>query len=239
MRILARCRPSLVALAVFFWSCAREPTRPLEYVELTHGVSPSAWLPLLVALHGRGGAPERFAQTFSQLPLAARVLALRAPISEGNGGAWFVFHRGFDHALLQLHAAVPRVLATLEHYTANHHTLGRPVVVGFSQGAMLVYQLAIDHPQAFAAVFPVAGVELGRLPSQLPLGFPVLHAFHGGRDEVIPCDAEANTVATLQRLGAHAQLTRIEDAPHWITPEMRAQLLVAIGQALRAESSRQ
>jgi phospholipase/carboxylesterase len=235
---LAACKLSLLALALSFWSCAREPIRPLEYVDLTHGVSASAWLPLLVALHGRGGAPERFVQTFSQLPLPARVLAMRAPIREADGGAWFVFHQGFDHALSQLHAAVPRVLATLQQYTAHHRTLGRPVVVGFSQAAMLVYQLALDQPQAFAAAFPVAGVQLGTLPRRLPRGFPPLHAFHGERDEVIPCDADARTVGELQKLGAHAQLTRVADTPHWITPEMRAQLVTAIGLALRTECSR-
>ena len=60
---------------------------------------------------------------------------------------------------------------------------------GFSNGAMMAYQIAIDHPDLFAAVAPVEGsVHLGYLSSNITLPNQPISVLdiHGISDTTIP-----------------------------------------------------
>lgn len=210
-------------------SVERSAPEPLEYVEAlsadARGAEP---LPLLVAFHGRGSTPERFAEIFTGLGVPARILSIRAPIDEGDGRAWFVFRNGGERAVADLRALVPRAMLTLRRYEADHATHGRPVVIGFSQGGMVAYELALAEPEHFAAIFPVSAVRLGSVPSRLPEGMPPMRAFHGADDPIIPVSAHEEDIEAFCRAGADATLTRVSGAPHWITGPMRAQLFTAL-----------
>jgi phospholipase/carboxylesterase len=135
----------------------------------------------------------------------------------------------------QLRALVPRVLVTVQSYANTHSVAGRPLVSGFSQGGMLCYELAARAPSMFAAVFPVSGMMLDPVVETAAKDLPPLHAFHGSVDPVISYESDAVTVTSLQRMGATAELTRIEGAPHWITDDMRRGLFDALALAARAQ----
>jgi predicted esterase len=210
------------------------PAPLLEYVESSPVTDPNVSLPLLVALHGRGGQPETFIRNFATLSIDARVIALRAPIEENTGRAWFTFQPNVSSARAQMRALVPRVVATITRYQAEHATRGRPVVVGFSQGAILIYELVTLAPRSFAAAFPVSGVQL-ELPAALPEPLPPIHAFHGVRDEVIAIGSDEATVSRLRALGAKIEMNRFGAATHWIDPEMRDALVLQLSAALKAQ----
>jgi len=57
----------------------------------------------------------------------------------------------------ELVALADRVAATATAARAARPTRGPPLLVGFSQGAMLTWTTAIEHPSAFGAAFPIAG----------------------------------------------------------------------------------
>lgn len=207
---------------------------------VTGGGDASTPLPLLVALHGRGSDHERFLSTFAGLTTAARVVSIGAPIVESGGRAWFTFGRGWGGALDDTDACVPRILETIDAVTAEHPVAGRPLVVGFSQGAMLAYVLALRHPDRIGAAFPVSGVSFGQLePDTLvPETLPPIHAFHGTNDEVIGIEHGRETLEHLRGRGVTLDLTEVPGATHWIGTEMSAVLLPALDAALAHEAAR-
>src|SRR3954471_18248535 len=55
---------------------------------LPPGAAPDAKLPLVIAIHGRGGNPERFGRLVQNCAAGARIVGLRAPERWGEGNTW-------------------------------------------------------------------------------------------------------------------------------------------------------
>ncbi|MGF1468307.1 MAG: alpha/beta hydrolase [Sandaracinaceae bacterium] len=202
---------------------------PLAYVEqLTGGADPGDRLPLVITLHGRGATPESFQQFFEAMAHPARLIHLEAPIEEHDGRAWFTFWNHTPQGLANTMATLAdRAAETARRVARDRPTRGRPVVTGFSQGAMLVYIMALRHPDAFAAYLPVSGVlpraftpDAGARLDDLP---PIV-AFHGEADPIIPLSAERRTIAMLRAHGANAEIRTFPDIPHWIMGALREDL---------------
>lgn len=72
----------------------------------------------------------------------------------------------------------------------------RIYLTGFSMGAYGVWETAMQCPDRFAAIVPVAG---GGRPEQVEHfdGLPVW-AFHGGQDDVVPCESSIEMLDALQ-----------------------------------------
>ena len=92
-------------------------------------------LPLVVLLHGRGADERSILGLASHLPdhlSAASYAAVRAPIGEGGGYAWFA-NRGIGRPLPESLAATT---AWFRAWLDDVAPEGRPVVlIGFSGGA--------------------------------------------------------------------------------------------------------
>ncbi|MEV7983094.1 hypothetical protein [Streptomyces sp. NPDC086519] len=142
--------------------------------------------PLVVLLHGRGSRETEIIALADALPPELSYAALRAPIAEGPGFAWFA-NRGIGRP-------VPESLrATLDWFNAWLDEIappGRPVLlVGFSGGAAFAGGLVLDNPERFAG----AAILYGTLPFDAGVpttparlaGVPVFVA-QGEHDHVIP-----------------------------------------------------
>ena len=209
---------------------------PLETLEvITGGASETDALPVVLALHGRGDRPERFRRIFEGFTPRARVVLLRAPIVEDDGLAWFTFPERdtWTHVAREVSQLAERTIATLEAIEARHGVHGVPVVTGFSQGAMIVYTLALRHPARFALFAPVSGVLVrGTVPAgRAPAPTPRVVAFHGTRDPIIPLEAERESIEDMRALGVPAEL-REHDAVHWIDGALQRDLQAVIGEAI-------
>ncbi|MEM6956579.1 MAG: dienelactone hydrolase family protein [Myxococcota bacterium] len=205
-----------------------EPERvtPLPFVEqLTGGAEHSETLPLLVTLHGRGSTPESFRQFFDTLETPYRIVHLEAPIDEGNGRAWWSFRgKTRDEITAIVRELSDRTVASLRAAERRHAVRGRPLVLGFSQGAMIVYAIAIDHPQAFARGYAVSGVLFDSLLRGDLSRVTPLRVFHGEDDPIIGMDSGTQSVAPLIAAGADVRVQTFEDVPHWIMRGMRTAL---------------
>jgi phospholipase/carboxylesterase len=149
--------------------------------------------PLVVLLHGRGSNEQDIIGLADLLPTGPAYAAVRAPIGEGNGYAWFA-NRGIARP-------VPESLAESIDWFRNWldgvAPAGRPVVVvGFSGGATFAGGAVLADPTRFAglatlyATLPFdAGVPTS--PGHLA-GVPVL-VVQGDRDTVIPVELQART----------------------------------------------
>jgi phospholipase/carboxylesterase len=153
---------------------------------VAHHDSRSPQAPLVVLLHGRGSHEQEILSLVEHLPPGATYAAVRAPIAEGGGYAWFT-NRGIGRPVAASLAETMRWFRTWLDEVAPP---GRPVVlVGFSGGAAFAGGLVLDDPARYAG----AAILYGTLPfdAGVPVSpsrlaeLPVLVA-QGEDDQVIP-----------------------------------------------------
>lgn len=167
--------------------------------------------PLVVLLHGRGSHEQDILGLAAHLPAGPSYAAVRAPIAEGGGYAWFA-NRGIGRPVAEsLAATTAWFRAWLDEVAPG----GRPVVlVGFSGGAAFAGGLLLGDPVRYAGTailhgtlpFKDAGVDVGagRLS-----GRPVL-VVHGELDTVIPTELQTRTWSWLHD-GSGAVVTSRRD----------------------------
>jgi phospholipase/carboxylesterase len=217
-----------------------ERPQPLPFIEIvTGGARAGDELPLIIALHGRGDTAEGFAPLFRDLPVRARVAVLRPPHAWGGGQAWFVGgwapgdKRGPIAAELLAHA--DRVAATAEAIRTSRPTRGKPIVMGFSQGGMLTWAIALRQPRAFAAAFPVAGFLFPEMLEQTRVdgaAMPPIVAFHGGADPLVSVDDDRRGVRLLEKRGVRVDLRVYPGVQHELPPALVNDLFAALSRAL-------
>jgi phospholipase/carboxylesterase len=175
--------------------------------------------PLVVLLHGRGSHEQEILTLAAHLPVGPAYVAVRAPIAEGGGFAWFA-NRGIGRPLPDsLRATMTWFRAWLDEVAPQ----GRKVLlVGFSGGGAFAGGLALDDPSRYAgaallyATVPFdAGVPVvaGRLAD-----LAVLVA-QGDLDTVIPRDLLDATWAYLTTESGAAITSRRDPGGHGITAE--------------------
>jgi phospholipase/carboxylesterase len=144
--------------------------------------------PLVVLLHGRGSDETDIVALADHLPADLAYAAVRAPIAEGGGYAWFA-NRGIGRPIAE---SLAETMGWFRTWLDDIAPDGRPVVlVGFSGGAAFAGGLILDDPsryQGAAILFGTLPFDAGvpTTPGRLA-GVPVLVA-HGDADMVIPRD---------------------------------------------------
>ncbi len=172
--------------------------------------------PLVVLLHGRGADEQSILTLAGHLPDGFRYVAVRAPIAEGGGYAWFA-NRGIGRPLPD------SLRATMDWFRAwltAETPADRPVIlIGFSGGAAFAGGLLLDDPSRWAGAAILygtlpfdAGVPTG--PGHLT-GVPVFLA-HGTHDTVIPPDLQSRTWSYLHDESAATLTARRDPVGHGI-----------------------
>lgn len=213
-------------------ACKKPPRRPIDathagvpFKELVHE-QPDDSLPLIVAIHGNGGAPEHWVEPWSKFPGRARILLPQGEAKLEEGYAWFPASKDFANE--KLAADVSSAEERLWKGIAALAGTRRLVVAGYAEGATLAYLLALRHADVIAGAFPVAGAMPTRLypreqGAERPRSAPVT-AFHGKLDEVIPVQAARDTIAAFTKAGLPATLKEYEGVRHRPSDELHADL---------------
>ena len=180
--------------------------------------------PLVVLLHGRGSDETDIVSLAGHLPDGLTYAAVRAPIAEGGGYAWFA-NRGIGRPVPE---SLAETMAWFRAWLDDVAPAGRPVVlVGFSGGAAFAGGLLLADPGRYAG----GAILYGTLPfdSGVPTspgrlaGLPVLVA-HGDADTVIPADLLDHTWIYLTG-DAGSTTTAVRDpGEHGISPAVVAEL---------------
>jgi phospholipase/carboxylesterase len=198
------------------------PRFPAPVVVTTGSTDPTA--PLVVLLHGRGADESSILSLADHLPVGPAYAAVRAPIAEGGGFAWFA-NRGIGRPVAE------SLRATMDWFRAwldDVAPVGRPVVlIGFSGGAAFAGGLLLDDPARYAG----GAILYGTLP--FDAGVPVtpgrlarvpVFVAQGTHDTVIPRELlDATYSYLLDRSGAPT-IARRDPVGHGIGREALANL---------------
>ncbi|WLQ05763.1 alpha/beta hydrolase [Arthrobacter oryzae] len=185
--------------------------------------------PLVVLLHGRGSRETDILALADYLPTGYSCVAVRAPLTEGAGFAWFA-NRGIGRPVAE---SLAETTAWFEDWLETVAPAPRPVIlVGFSGGAAFAGGLILKDPERFAG----AAILHGTLP--FDAGVPTtpgrlqsipMFVAHGDADSVIPAELLKSTWSYLTEESG-AQTTAVRSAAghrigrddvtaltHWIT----------------------
>ena len=183
---------------------------------------PSA--PLVVLLHGRGSDEGEIVALADHLPAGPAYAAVRAPIAEGGGYAWFA-NRGIGRPRPD---SLAETMAWFHTWLDQAAPADRPVVlVGFSGGAAFAGGLVLDHPARWAG----AAILYGTLPFEAGVpttpdrlaGLAVFVA-HGDADTVIPGELLDRSWAYLHADAGAATVGVRSPGGHGVTPEVLGRL---------------
>lgn len=192
----------------------------LRYIEfVTGGARASDPLPLVFMLHGHGGDAFVWQKAFASYVGKARfIAAFGYHRGEKSGYEWFPSGALKSENTSELANLLPdveaKLAAALAEITKVRPTTGKPIVIGYSQGAALTYALALRHGGALWGVCNFAG----HLPAQslkgakAPTPTPEVHAFQGSLDAGL--SEGQRTIAALKKLGFTADLQVVKGASH-------------------------
>lgn len=115
------------------------------------------------------------------------------------------------------------VLTTLikEVVLKNRINHTRVYLTGLSMGGYATWELALKHPEMFAAVAPICGrINYTFLENIRNLKDKPIWVFHGAKDKVVPISNSERIVKALINVGANPKFTIYPEAGHdsWSKP---------------------
>lgn len=169
--------------------------------------------PVFLLLHGWTGDENSMWIFTPRLPSQALLIAPRGLYpTRGSGYSW---HKEINKPWPWMEDFKPAVEYIFDAISSKNFPYGdfsELHLIGFSQGAALVYSMAIMHPERIASVAGLSGFlpdgASAWLESDRLSGLPVFIA-HGTKDELVPVELARKSVALLE--GAGARVTYCED----------------------------
>jgi phospholipase/carboxylesterase len=188
--------------------CSQQPAT------LVHQVLPAQvktdHAPLLILLHGVGSNEQDLFPLAPYMPQHYVVISARAPITLGsNSFGWFRIDRS-SGTLRYDFKEVESSLEQLQQFVAvmkkEHGTPESEVYLcGFSQGAIMSYNLALTHPELVNGVAAMSGRLMDEIKpmaqSKDKLQHLKIHISHGTGDRILPHQGALDAKTYLESLG--------------------------------------
>lgn len=166
--------------------------------------------PLILLLHGYGSNEEDLFSFASELPEDYYVISARAPYPvPPYGNAWYAIHFDADankfsddnQAIESRDLIVKFIDELIAKYPIDANDIN---LVGFSQGAILSYAIALSYPEKINKVVALSGYFNSNIIKEGfekgNLGKLKFFASHGTVDQVIPVDWARQTPTILKSL---------------------------------------
>ena len=166
---------------------------------------------VLIMLHGYGSNEEDLFSFASELPEELFIFSVQAPYRlEPYGHAWYaiIFDAEFgkwsddEQAIASREKIVAFIDEACKAYRLNHNKV---TLLGFSQGTILSYAVALSYPQKVKNVIALSGYINQNI---LKEGYQDndysslnIYASHGQVDQVIPVEWAQQSPAFLKNLG--------------------------------------
>ncbi|KAE9653843.1 alpha/beta fold hydrolase [Pseudomonas fluorescens] len=181
---------------------------PLSYLEQTQGDARNQ--PLVIFLHGFGSDEQDLFGIKDALPSTWTYLSVRAPMPvQPSGFRWFTKTPGngdYDGVTADLQSSAALINDFVAKATAKYHTRpDRVFLVGFSQGAIMSYEVALRDPTLVRGIAALSGSLLPVLKAELKpderLGGLAIFIGHGTLDQALPYASATRANEVLVGLG--------------------------------------
>lgn len=160
--------------------------------------------PLILFLHGSGERGENL-QSIKKYGIHRYLNILKIPaiILSPQCGSNYFWDKYID-SLVSLLAEMKK------EFRVNQNKI---YLIGISLGAYGAWNFAMQHPNLFAAIVPIAGGAMLPQYSYMMKDIPVW-AFHGLKDNVVPAEESIKAVNALKNAGGNVKLTLVEEVGH-------------------------
>ncbi|KAB0563335.1 phospholipase [Pseudomonas palleroniana] len=197
---------------------------PLSYLEQTQGEARNQ--PLVIFLHGFGSNEEDLFGIKDALPSTWTYLSVRAPMPvDPSGYRWFARKPGdgdYDGETADLQRSARLIEEFVTQATAKYHTQSdRVFLVGFSQGAIMSYEVGLRKPGLVRGIAALSGSVLPVLKAELKpdaaLDKLAIFIGHGTLDQALPYTAATRANDVLLGLGLKPEFHGYMGMPHTVS----------------------
>ncbi|MCA0347716.1 MAG: alpha/beta fold hydrolase [Bacteroidetes bacterium] len=167
--------------------------------------------PLILLLHGYGSNEEDLFSFASELPDEYFVISVRAPHDMMyNSFAWYAINFDADENkfsdIEQAQSSLVLIATFIDEVVQNYPIDQKNVtLIGFSQGCILSYAVALTYPEKVQRVVAMSGYLNTEIADEdfAKNDFSNLKIFasHGTVDQVIPVDWARNSIPKIKALG--------------------------------------
>ena len=183
--------------------------------------------PLLIMLHGYGSNESDLFSFAEHLPDNYLIISPRAPLTLGYGSyAWYTINfdakNGNYSNISEALEAINKILNFVDELkTSFSFNTASITLLGFSQGSILSYSLALSHPITFNNIVALSGYikhELYKINDKKSLKKLDIFMSHGIQDQVIPLLWAEKSVQFLSDLNIKHQF-KTYPTGHNVTPQ--------------------
>ncbi len=167
--------------------------------------------PMLLLLHGYGSNEEDLFSFATELPDEYYVISARAPYDMMYGSyAWYAINFDADENKFsdidQAQQSRDLIANFIDELIVKHPIDEKKVtLIGFSQGCILSYAVALSYPQKIQRVVAMSGYFNAEIAvegfAQNDFSNLKIFASHGSVDQVVPVDWARKAAPALQQLG--------------------------------------
>ncbi|WDU65477.1 alpha/beta fold hydrolase [Pseudomonas poae] len=197
---------------------------PLAYLEQTQGDARNE--PLVIFLHGFGSNEQDLFGIKDALPSTWTYLSARAPMPvDPHGYRWFTKTPGngdYNGETADLQRSARLIKDFVTQATAKYHTQpDRVFLVGFSQGAIMSYEVGLREPGLVRGIAALSGSVLPVLKAELKpderLKKLAIFIGHGTLDQALPYASATRANEVLSGLGLTPELHGYPGMNHTIS----------------------
>ena len=183
--------------------------------------------PVLVVLHGYGSNEKDLLSMASALDKKFLVFSLRAPVSTGRGGyCWFPLEfmqdKSFSYDYSAAGSSGEAIMSFVSNACKTYKADSTQVyILGFSQGAMMSYDIAYRYPQKIKGVVALSGLlmpQTEKLSTTEKFKRCKFFIAHGMQDDIITYMNGGSAAAVIKSKGARVEF-KSYTAAHTITPQ--------------------
>ncbi|EJM12434.1 putative esterase [Pseudomonas sp. GM21] len=196
---------------------------PLKYLEQTNADTQNQ--PLVIFLHGYGSNEQDLFGIKDDLPASYTYLSVRAPMTMEEGSYQWFRKKGegaYNGETDDLKTSGQVLQDFIAQAAKKYHTEpDKVVLVGFSQGAIMSYEVALRHPEAVGAIAALSGRILPVLKSALKPDEKrqslAIFIGHGKEDNRLPYKDGTDANSLLQSISLTPEFHGYEGLGHSIS----------------------